>query len=71
MKEIPIPSALLDYYKNLDRKKVFDDFPTCPVCKNKMIYLKHVFMEYRDEIGTIRKFRCNHCLKKEVILWRK
>ena len=65
-----IPHSLIEYYNTLNNQWN-TSIPTCPVCKNKMHYIRHDFMEYRNEIGAIRKFKCTHCLEKEVLLWRR
>ncbi|MBD3227839.1 MAG: hypothetical protein GF329_06595 [Candidatus Lokiarchaeota archaeon] len=66
-----IPDSLLEYYYKIKGDWTKIDLPTCPICKNKMKYLSHEFMENDTEIGAIRKFKCIYCTEQQIILWRR
>ena len=71
MQNLEIPIELLEYYNKINHNWKKLDIPLCPKCKSKMQYIKHEFMEYKNEFGTIRKFKCINCIEKEITLWRK
>jgi transposase-like protein len=66
-----IPKGLLEYYHKINGEWNKINVPKCPICNKKMQYVEHEFIEYKDEIGTIRKFKCENCIEKEILLWRK
>ncbi len=71
MKNLFVPRALLEYYATINDKWNNFDLPKCPLCKNKMEYVRHEFKKVGNEIGVIRMFRCTSCTNNEIILWRK
>ncbi|MHA1252267.1 MAG: hypothetical protein ACTSRP_19940 [Candidatus Helarchaeota archaeon] len=71
MEDVYVPRALIEYYDKINGNWEKLNLPRCPICNSIMEYIDHEFMEIKNEIGVIRKFKCVHCIEKEVILWRK
>ena len=71
MSKMAIPKGLEEYYRELETSIRGELLPNCPVCKCEMSFdgFEEVFT--RDELIYIRRFKCENCTDKRVILWRK
>jgi len=71
MNELIVPFVLEDYFSKLTSICTNNTIPKCPICKSDMILDGYEFIFTKSGNGYIRRFKCNNCKDKNVILWRK
>ena len=59
------------YFLELTLKSTSKSIPRCPICKLKMIFENYEPIFTNTGEGYIRKFTCENCKEKNIMLWRK